>query len=109
MTQVFRTIPEITDQRELHEAELDVKLNPSILMARGYIHATLIILHSIEADRVYDPAIPRSETQRVLDEARMQLARDKTIMAARLIAKDIRRIQDTSFLYSHACLGVSPT
>lgn len=109
VTEVFRTIPEITDQRELHTAELDVKLNPSLVLARGYIQATLIILHSIDADREYDPAIPRSEAQQVLDESRRQLARDKTILAARLMAKDIRRVEDTSFLYSHACLGVSFT
>ena len=108
VTQVFRTLPDITDQRELHEAERDVKLNPSLLMGRCYILTTLIILHSIDANKVYDdPGNPVSDAQRKLDEARGQLAREKTVMVARLMAKDIRRVEDTSFLYSHACLGVS--
>lgn len=107
VTEVFRTIPDLSDQRELHVAELNVKLNPSLVLARAYIQSTLIILHSIDAEREYDGLTPRSENQIALDESRKVLARDKTVLAARLMAKDIRRVEDTSFLYSHACLGVS--
>lgn len=90
LTRVLKTFPEITDQREILRGEEGKSVNPSLVLARSYVHCAFIVLHSIDADPVRNP-----------------IAYDKCLVASRKIASDIRTVGNVSLLYSHACLGVS--
>lgn len=88
MEQMAKTIPEITDQREIKVGEVGKRLNPSLVLARAYVHSAMIIIHTIDAEK-------------------SPVAREKCVSASKRMARDVQQLGSTYFLYSHACLGVS--
>ena len=104
---ILRTLPDISDQRELHEAELGVRTSPSLVLARSGTLTTILVLHSIDADRASPFDTPSAISQQTLNEGRRTLAREKRIMAARLLAKVTKRVHDATNLDFHAFMGVN--
>lgn len=82
------TLPELTDQREIAPNEEGKDINPSLVLVRAYLHAAVIVLHSIDADPT-----------------RNKQSYDRMLRASRMMAADVRLVGNTRFLYSHACLG----
>lgn len=88
LEQMVKTIPEITDQREIKIGEVGKRLNPSLVLGRAYVFSAMIVLHTIDAEK--NP-----------------VAREKCVQASKWMARDVKVAGSTHFLYSHACLGVS--
>lgn len=87
LDQVLKTMPDITDQREIEDGEPGKRLNPSLVLARSYVHSAVIVLHSVESEN-------------------NALAYERCLAASRSMARDVELVGDVSFIYAHACLGV---
>lgn len=88
LIQFHRTMPKLRDQRELQDGEFSNQLNPSVLVVRGTIYFSMIVMAQIEAEN---------------DEGEYE----RCMMLARKMAHDARLVGNTAIIYAHACLAVS--